>query len=136
MLHFPVNTPIHFELTGEAPINSFWIPQLGGQVYAMPGMRTELYLQAERTGSFRGSSANLSGEGFASMIFRAHAMTQEEFHQWVASAKRSEKLLDLPTYETLVQPSQYIAPTIYLLKQKDLFQWILQKYMHPQRESA
>ena len=90
MLQFPKD-PVHFEITADAPMNSFWIPHLGGQIYAMPKMRTELNLIANETGDFRGSSANLSGEGFAGMHFIARASTEEEYHQWVESAKKSPK---------------------------------------------
>jgi len=71
-LQFPENTPLNFEITSDAPMNSFWIPALGGQIYAMPGMVTRLHLQALESGEFRGSSANLSGTGFAAMHFLAN----------------------------------------------------------------
>ena len=70
-VQFPEKTPINFELTADAPMNSFWIPQLGGQIYAMPGMSTKLHLIANEAGSYRGSSSNISGNGFAGMIFTA-----------------------------------------------------------------
>lgn len=53
-LQIPKDVPIHFEITADAPMNSFWIPELGGQIYAMPKMRTELYLIANKVGNFRG----------------------------------------------------------------------------------
>jgi cytochrome o ubiquinol oxidase subunit 2 len=62
---FPEKTPINFEITSDAPMNSFWLPELGGQIYAMPGMSTKLHLIADTEGSYRGSSANISGTGFS-----------------------------------------------------------------------
>jgi cytochrome o ubiquinol oxidase subunit 2 len=80
-IQFPEQVPIHFEITADAPMNSLWIPQLAGQIYAMPAMKTELNLIADQKGDFRGSSANLSGVGFAGMHFVARASSQEEYHQ-------------------------------------------------------
>ena len=88
-LQFPQDTPVRFEITADAPMNSFWIPNLGGQIYAMPKMKTELYLMANEAGDFRGSSANLSGEGFAGMHFIARASSEEDYQQWIESAKQS-----------------------------------------------
>jgi cytochrome o ubiquinol oxidase subunit 2 len=75
----PVNTPVDFEITSDAPMNSFWIPQLGGQIYAMPGMSTHLHLMADKQGDYSGKSANISGRGFARMTFTARASSQHEF---------------------------------------------------------
>ena len=81
-VQFPKEIPIHFEITADAPMNSFWIPHLGGQIYAMPKMKTELHLIANEAGDFRGSSANLSGEGFAGMHFISRASSEDEYQQW------------------------------------------------------
>ena len=64
-VRMPVNKPVRFEITADAPMNSFWIPQLGGQIYAMTGMVTQLHLEATEEGKFNGLSANYSGDGFA-----------------------------------------------------------------------
>lgn len=128
-LQIPLQTPIDFEITADAPMNSFWIPQLGGQVYAMPGMRTQLHLIAEDAGSFRGSSANLSGEGFSRMTFTTISSTQEEFDQWVQSVKRSPNRLDAAVYQRLAAPSSDHPVETYQLKQKNLYDRIVMKYM-------
>lgn len=134
VVHFPVNTPIRFELTADAPMNSFWIPQLGGQVYAMPRMRTELHLMADASGNFRGSSANLSGKGFAGMTFVAKATSDEEFSEWVDSVQKAPDVLDKSTYAELAEPSQYVPPKVYALKQERLFDMIIEKYLVPKNE--
>lgn len=131
---FPKNTPIHFEITADAPMNSFWIPRLGGQIYAMPKMRTELYLMADEEGDFRGVSANISGVGFAGMNFIARASDDEKYHQWVESAKKSTKLLSKDEYKILAAPSQNNPEVIYQLKEDNLFNQIIMKYMHPQEK--
>ncbi len=128
-LQFPVETPIDFEITADAPMNSFWIPQLGGQVYAMPGMRTQLHLIANDAGSFRGSSANLSGEGFSRMTFTATSSTQKEFDAWVKSARKSPNSLDAAAYRMLVEPSSDHPVETYQLEQEDLYDRIVMKYM-------
>src|SRR5690606_5831612 len=89
---FPKDTSIRFEITSDAPMNSFWIPQLGGQVYAMSGMRSKLYLIANEEGEYRGSSANLSGKGFASMTFTARSSSNEYFDDWVRSVRGNKPL--------------------------------------------
>lgn len=126
---FPKQVPIRFEITADAPMNSFWIPHLGGQIYAMPNMRTELNLIADETGDFRGSSANLSGEGFAGMHFISRASTEEDYHQWVESAQRSTNVLNRAEYSKLAAPSQDNPVEIYQLKEDKLFDQIIMKYM-------
>lgn len=127
----PKETPIHFEITADAPMNSFWIPQLGGQIYAMPKMRTELNLIANAAGDFRGSSANLSGEGFAGMHFIARASSSEEYQKWVEEAKKATETLDFKSYTQLAAPSKNNPVATFQLKEVDLFEQVLMKYMHP-----
>lgn len=131
-LQFPENTPINFEITADAPMNSFWIPQLGGQIYAMPGMRTKLHLIADEAGDYRGASANLSGEGFAGMHFIAKATSEEEYQQWLQASKQSLKTLNIPEYKNLAVPSVDNPVAIYLVQADNLFDQIIMKFMHPQ----
>jgi cytochrome o ubiquinol oxidase subunit 2 len=124
-LQIPVGTPIRFEITADAPMNSFWIPHLGGQIYAMPGMKTLLHLIADEAGDFRGSSANLSGEGFSGMHFVTRASSQEEFERWVGDAKGSAQVM---SYADLAKPSKDNAPATYQFE-PGLFDQIVMKYM-------
>lgn len=128
---FPEKTPISFEITADAPMNSFWIPELGGQIYAMPGMNTRLHLIADDIGNFRGSSANLSGEGFASMVFFARSSSHAEFNEWLHSVRESSHFLTKETYSILAQPSMFNPEVVYSLKDVNLFDQILMKYMIP-----
>ncbi|NGX27220.1 MAG: Cytochrome bo(3) ubiquinol oxidase subunit 2 [Chlamydiae bacterium] len=130
-VEFPEKTPINFEITADAPMNSFWIPQLGGQIYAMPAMRTKLHLIANETGNFRGASANISGKGFAGMTFTAKSSTQEDFDRWVQKVRQSGKSLTLSEYKQLAEPSEYNPVVLYVLQQKDLFDRIVMKYRAP-----
>lgn len=120
----PVDTPIKFEITADAPMNSFWIPHLGGQIYAMPRMQTELNLIANAPGDYRGSSANLSGEGFAGMFFIARASTEEDYKKWLESAKNASSL----NYEELAKPSSYEPAALYQLSDNTLFHKVMMKY--------
>lgn len=134
-VQFPKNRPLNFEITADAPMNSFWIPQLGGQIYAMPKMRTKLHLIANEEGDYRGCSANISGSGFASMHFIARASSEEDFEKWVESAKKSTNALNLEAYNQLVTPSENNPPTQYQLQEDTLFDQIIMKFMHPQKVS-
>lgn len=135
-LPFPEQTPMHFQITSDAPMNSFWIPNLGGQVYAMSGMSTELHLQADQPGSYRGVSANISGAGFASMNFTAQSMKQADFDAWVQTAAASKNLLDSASYKTLAQPSTADAPKVFRLMDSNLYDTIMMKYMMPDMGSG
>jgi cytochrome o ubiquinol oxidase subunit 2 len=130
-VQFPEKTPVRFEITSDAPMNSFWIPQLGGQIYAMPAMRSTLYLIANEEGDFRGCSANISGAGFAGMKFMAKSSSVEEFGQWVQSVKQSSKSLNLDEYQLLLKPTEYVPVSYYANVQEGLFDQIIMKYMHP-----
>ncbi len=125
---FPEKTPIQFEITSDAPMNAFWIPQLGGQIYAMPAMRTELNLIADEIGSYRGCSANISGTGFAGMTFMAHATSVADFESWVQSARQSAQNLSLDAYQALVLPSSYHPVTFYASMEENLFESVIMKY--------
>lgn len=129
-IQFPEKTPINFELTAdEAPMNSLWIPALGGQTYAMTGMSTKLHLMADNPGDFRGSAAELSGSGFSGMKFIARSSTQKDFEAWVQKIKQSSKVLDSAEYERLILPSENNSTSYYSSTEGDLYNKIITKYM-------
>lgn len=128
-LTVPEKTPINFKITADAPMNSFWIPQLGGQIYAMSGMSTKLHLEADKTGVYRGSSANLSGDGFAGMNFETHAVGERDFDDWINSVRKSNSFLSLDDYNELAKQSKNNQPTYYSGVQTRLYDTILGKYM-------
>lgn len=130
-VQFPEKTPINFEITADAPMNSFWIPQLGGQIYAMPKMKTKLHLKADEAGEFRGYSANLSGDGFAGMHFLAKATTDEDFKSWVEKQKQSQNTLNFENYNKLALPSENNPVESFILEDTNLFDKIIMKFMHP-----
>lgn len=132
-MQFPARTPIDFDITADAPMNSFWIPQLGGQVYAMTGMSTKLHLIANEAGEYKGSSANLSGRGFAGMKFVAKASSQVEFNQWVHTTRLSKSSLTIDSYNELAKPSTDNSPAYYSLPMSNvgLYDTVVMKYMMP-----
>ncbi len=130
-VQFPSETPITFELTADAPMNSFWIPQLGGQMYAMTGMKSELNLIAQKTGEFTGSAAEISGQGFASMRFIAKASSNQDFDNWVSTTKTSSKTLTTSVYKKLSDPSENNPVASYSHVEDNLYESILMKYTMP-----
>jgi cytochrome o ubiquinol oxidase subunit II len=127
----PVNTPIKFEITSDAPMNSFWIPQLGGQIYAMSGMATNLNLEANQTGDYRGVSANISGEGFAAMHFMTRASSKASFDQWADKMHAAPKVLTAAAYQQLAEPSTNSNVVNYGGVEANLFDSIINKYEPP-----
>ena len=130
-MQIPRQTPINFQITSDSVMNSFWIPQLGSQIYAMPGMSTQLHLLASSDGNFYGSSANISGSGFAGMNFIAKATSQTAFNQWVTSVKRSPDSLSQSAYAKLAQPSQNNPVAYYASGAPGLYATIINKYLAP-----
>ncbi|HUD10969.1 MAG TPA: ubiquinol oxidase subunit II [Candidatus Saccharimonadia bacterium] len=129
VLDFPKATPVDFEITSDAPMNSFWIPQLGGQIYAMPGMSTQLHLMADGVGTYNGSSANISGVGFAGMTFKANSLSDADFASWVNSVKRSPNHLTASSYNSLARPSENNPVTYFASVADGLYDDTVMKYM-------
>jgi cytochrome o ubiquinol oxidase subunit 2 len=125
---FPANTPINFKVTSDTVMNSFFIPGLGGQIYAMAGMQTKLHLIANRNAEMDGISANYSGAGFTGMKFKAISTSQADFDAWVSDVKKAPKKLEKAEYEALSKPSQNNPVELYSSFTPNLFQIIVDKY--------
>src|SRR6266568_761025 len=130
-LTIPVGTPVNFELTSSGVMNSFFVPQLGSQIYTMAGMVTRLQLQADHPGTYRGLSAQFSGDGFADMRFNVQAVPAEGFAQWVTATRSAGPTLDAQAYADLARPSQAVAPFTYHAVVPNLFNSILSAGMQP-----
>ncbi len=131
-LQIPVDTPVQFELTAdEAPMNSFWIPQLGGQLYAMTQHVNRLNLMGTEIGEYQGSAAEINGAGFAGMRFKTHVTSQGDFDSWVGQIKRSANSLTTSEYSSLLQPSENNAPAFYASSDAAIYTNILSKYAEP-----
>jgi len=103
-LYIPAERPIEFKLYSYGPITSFWIPQLGGQKYAMADMVNTLHLAADMPGEFMGRNANFNGKGFAENTFNVTAVTHDEFNDWVKEVKETADLLTEEKFNTLLEP--------------------------------
>ncbi|MCO4094968.1 MAG: ubiquinol oxidase subunit II [Acidovorax sp.] len=101
----PVDRPIIFKLTATSTMNAFFVPDLAGMIYAMPGMQTELNAVINKPGVYKGLSSHYSGAGFSGMTFKFHGLSDADFAQWVQTAKTEGKALDKQTYLNLVKPS-------------------------------
>jgi cytochrome o ubiquinol oxidase subunit 2 len=126
-LVLPVGTPVHFRLTSATVMNSFFVPQLGSQIYTMGGMTTHLNLLADKPGDYPGFSANFSGDGFAEMRFVAKAVPAGDFAPWVAQAKSSGAALDEAAYAELAKPSIAVPPRTYRAATPRLFDRIIEQ---------
>ena len=102
----PVNTPIKFKITSSSIMNSFFIPALAGQIYAMPGMETQLHAVINKPGVYKGFSSNFSGDGFSHMHFDFRGMSADEFAAWVANARENGDTLGRQEYLVLERPSE------------------------------
>jgi cytochrome o ubiquinol oxidase subunit II len=131
---FPVKVPLSFKVSSDTVMGSFFIPQLGGQIYAMAGMQTRLHLLADQPGTYSGHNQQLTGRGYSGMFFQANAVSPEEFQAWVRKIRQSKEVLDLDRYEQLARPSVW-NPVVYFSAVKpDLFVYILRKYDPTWRE--
>ena len=118
-------------------MNSFFVPQLGSQIYTMPGMTTHLNLLADKPGEYPGLSANFSGDGFADMRFTVKAVPAGDFAGWVAQVRGSGSALDIPGYAELAKPSQAVPPTTYRAVDPELFERIVdQTALDPEKPRA
>lgn len=135
MLEVPVNTPVNLQLTADAPMNSFWVPRLSGQVYAMTGMVTQLHIEANKVGSYPGSAAEISGDDFAGMDFNVKAVSAEDYAAWKSSVA-SATPLNYSTYTKLAQPSGYQPVSLYTIPDPSLFHEIVMQFMAPGANSS
>ena len=131
-LVFPSQTPLSLKITSDTVMNSFFIPALGGQIFAMAGMETRLNLLADAPGRFVGQNTQYSGSGFSDQHFEAIAASQEDFDAWVAKVKQSPDRLDAVTYRALAMPSSRHPVTYYSAVERNLFQKIVARYSRNQ----
>ena len=130
-LALPVGRPVRFRISSSSVMNSFYIPALAGQIYAMPGMQTTLHGVFNRTGDFTGFSANYSGAGFSHMRFAAKSVTKGDFERWVAQAKAGGGSLDRATYLQLEKPSERDPVRRFATVDRGLFDAIINLCVEP-----
>jgi cytochrome o ubiquinol oxidase subunit II len=128
-LVIPAGTPVQFRLTSATVMNSFFVPQLGSQIYTMGGMVTHLNLLADAPGEYPGFSANYSGDGFSWMRFVVKSVPAGDFKAWLSQARGAGSGLDDAGYAELAKPSKDLPPTTYRSVDPKLFEHILDRTM-------
>ncbi|SHF35512.1 cytochrome o ubiquinol oxidase subunit 2 [Lampropedia hyalina DSM 16112] len=129
-LHFPAGRQLVFDITSNSTMNTFFIPQLGGQIYAMAGMRTKLHLVANEPGEFRGMSGNYSGHGFSKMNFTATATSEEDFQRWVRQVRSGPPIrLDFEAFQRIAQPTQGHAVVHFAQVEPGLFKKVIDQFI-------
>ncbi len=128
-VELPLHTPVNFELTAAAPMSSFWIPNLGGQMYAMTGMGTKLHLLPDVIGDYPGSDAEINGAGFAGMKFTVRVRSDVDFESWIQEVKKSPNKLSESEYNKLAAPSENNPVVFYSSSEPNLYNKIIMKYM-------
>ncbi len=130
-LAFPANVPVNFKVTSNSVMNSFFIPQLGGQIYAMAGMQTKLHLIANEAGKYAGISSSYSGKGFSGMKFTAIATpTRNDFEQWVQEVRQSPNGLNvMADFDKLAEPNENSPIQYFSAVSPHLFKDIIGKFM-------
>jgi len=120
-LVLPIDTPVDFTLTSATVMTAFFIPQLGSQIYTMPGMQSHLNLLASHAGDFPGQAAHFSGDGFSRMHFLVHAVAAAEFARWSAQRQAAGPKLDAAAYALLARPGSALRPQTFAAVDADLF---------------
>ncbi len=123
----PVDRPIHFKLTATSTMNAFYVPDLAGMIYAMPGMQTELNAIINRAGEFKGLASHYSGPGFSGMTFKFHGLPEADFAQWVQKARADGQALDQSSYLELAKPSERNPVQRFGAVQEGLYDRILNR---------
>ncbi|MEH3106655.1 MAG: COX aromatic rich motif-containing protein [Sphingomonas fennica] len=129
----PVNVPIRFRLTASSVMNAFFVPALAGQIYAMPGMETQLNAVINKPGDFEGFASNYNGAGFSGMRFRFRATDQAGFDRWVAAVRAAPGRLDRATYLRLERPSEKVPPIRFAAVDRGLYDRIVRMCVAPGR---
>jgi cytochrome o ubiquinol oxidase subunit 2 len=109
----PAGASLEFALTSATVMNAFFVPQLGSQIYTMPGMTTHLNLRADEAGDYPGISSHYSGDGFSDMRFVVHAVSPADYRQWLEHARGEAAALDAASYAELARASSNVAPRLY-----------------------
>ena len=127
----PVNRPILFKLTASSTMNAFYVPDLAGMIYVMPGMQTELNAVINQPGVFQGMSSHYSGTGFSGMTFKFHGLSDEDFAQWVEKARAEGKTLDRAAYRQLAKPSERDPVQRFATTEAGLYDRVLNRCVEP-----
>ena len=129
----PVDQPVSLRITASSVMNSFYVPEFAGMIYAMPGMQTQLHGVFNSVNDSEGFSANYSGAGFSGMKFAARSVTQADFDAWIEKAKGSQETLTRQRYLQLAEPSEREPPRLFAKTDDRLFDYVLGNCVQPGR---
>ncbi|KAE9510307.1 Cytochrome bo(3) ubiquinol oxidase subunit 2 precursor [Candidatus Liberibacter asiaticus] len=127
----PIDRPLEFRITASSVMNSFYIPGLAGQIYAMAGMETKLHAVMNKKGAYSGFSANYSGRGFSHMRFKFYGKSEKGFEDWISKVKRQGTFLNRQEYLLLKKPSERDSVRYFSPIEKGLYYSILNLCVHP-----
>jgi len=127
----PAGTPVHFSITSASVFNTFFVPRMGSMIYAMPGMVSQLNLQADRPATFLGQSGHFSGDGFSDMQFQVRSVSPADYAAWVNGVRGAGQALDLPAYAQLARQSHNVPPLAFGAVDPRLFQAIATQIIPP-----
>jgi cytochrome o ubiquinol oxidase subunit 2 len=127
----PAGTPVHFSITSASVFNAFFVPRLGSMIYAMPGMVSQLHLQADQPAQIWGVSAQFSGDGFSDMQFPVKSVPAADFDAWVAGVRSAGPVLDRAAYAGLLQQSQRDPASSFRAVDPQLFQAVATQKIAP-----
>ena len=134
-MNIPEGTPVNLTITSDAPMNSFWVPALAGQVYAMSGMSTKLHIMADSVGTYNGTTTNISGEGYADLRFKVYSLTDADYKAWEQEAAASKNVLSKESYKKVTDYTDHKPETTYKLQDTELYDAIIMKYMSHEKNS-
>lgn len=121
--------PVSFKLTSASVMTSFFIPQLGSQIYTMAGMQTKLNLHTDHPGVYRGQNMEYSGNGYGTMYFDVKAGTSEEFNAWIKSAQNSTDTLTMAKFDEIKVPHIDHPVSYFVLGNPTIFMDVMMPYM-------
>jgi cytochrome o ubiquinol oxidase subunit II len=130
-LVIPAGVPLHFSLTSGSVMTAFFVPQLGSMIYTMNGMRTQLNLRADTTGTLFGLASHFNGDGFSGMHFDTQAVPAERFTAWIDATRQAGPTLNAASYEDLAKQSMNVAPFTFRAVDPTLFQQIVTQQLPP-----
>lgn len=128
-LTIPVDRPVHFTLSADAPMSAFWIPALGSQIYSMNAMSSQLNLIANEVGVYKGYNTNINGEGYSKMVFDTNVVSEDRFEEWYNQHADSGHSLDKQHLAELTEPGLISAPMYMSLADDNLYNSVVMKYM-------
>jgi cytochrome o ubiquinol oxidase subunit II len=129
-LVIPVAVPVSFRITSGSVMTSFFIPQLGSQIYAMAGMQTRLHLLANEPGNYVGQNQQFSGRGYSDMNFNVRVASPQQFEEWVQQVRQSPHKLDRASFREISAPSTNFPATAYSAVEPGLFEDIVNSFRH------